>query len=81
MFTRSFDYCMRFSHCNSIHTFFMSVCIDVIMTDKDDNVLFVFKNVKPWRVILPKKNVYNVYELPAGSINGNIEKVKILCCR
>ena len=78
MFTRDFDYCMRFSHCNSIHTFFMVVNIDVVMTDCDDNVLFVFKNVKPWKVILPKKNVYNVYELPGGSIKNDIRKVKVL---
>ena len=42
MFTRDFDYCMRFRKCNSIHTFFMKTNIDVVMTDKDDNVLYVF---------------------------------------
>ena len=78
MFTNQFDYCMKFEKCNSIHTFFMCTSIDVVMTDKDDNVLFVFKDVKPWRVILPKKGVYNVYELPGGSINSNVKKVKVL---
>ena len=77
MFTKDFDYCMRFGKCNSIHTFFMSTNIDVIMTDRDDNVLFVFKNVKPWKVILPKKGVCNTYELPSGSIKTNIKKVKV----
>ena len=55
----------------------MSTNIDVIMTDKDDNVLYIFKDVKPWRVILPKRDVYNVYELPSGSIKNNIKKVKV----
>ena len=77
MFTKCFDYCMRFNKCNSIHTFFMSTDIDVVMTDRDDKVLYVFKCVKPWRIILPKKNVYNVYELPSGSITTNIKKVKV----
>ena len=77
MFTNSFDYCMRFGKCNSIHTFFMSTNIDVVMTDKNDNVLFIFKNVKPWRLIIPKKGVYCTYELPAGSIQTNIKKVKV----
>lgn len=77
MFTRNFDYCMRFGKCNSIHTFFMKTNIDVVMTDKDDNVLYVFKDLKPWRVILPKKGVYSTYELPSGSIKGNIKKVKV----
>ena len=76
MFTRDFDYCMRFGKCNSIHTFFMKTNIDVVMTDKDDNVLYVFKDLKPWRVILPKKGVYSTYEFPAGSI-GNIKKLKV----
>lgn len=77
MFTRDFDYCMRFGKCNSIHTFFMKTNIDVVMTDMDDNVLYVFKDLKPWRVILPKKGVYSTYELPSGSIKGNIKKVKV----
>jgi len=77
MFTKDFDYCMRFSKCNSIHTFFMYAHIDVVMTDKDDNVLYIFKDVKPNRVILPKKGVYNIYEFPAGSIKNNIKKVKV----
>ena len=77
MFTRDFDYCMRFRKCNSIHTFFMKTNIDVVMTDKDDNVLYVFKDLKPWRVILPKKGVYSTYELHSGSIKGNIKKVKV----
>lgn len=77
MFTRNFDYCMRFRKCNSIHTFFMKTNIDVVMTDRDDNILFVFRNLKPWKVILPKKGVYSTYELPAGSIDSNIKKVKV----
>ncbi len=76
MFIRNFDYCMRFRKCNSIHTFFMKTNIDVVMTDKDDNVLFVFKNLKPWKIILPKKGVYSTYEFPAGSIS-NIKKIKV----
>jgi len=75
MFTKNFDYCLRFSKCNSIHTFFMLENIDVVMTDINNNVLYVFNNLKPWRVIFPKKNVYHVYELPAGSVNGNISKL------
>ena len=78
MFTNQFDYCMRFKNCSSIHTFFMKVNIDVIMTDKDNNVLFTFRGLKPWKVIFPKAGVYNVYELPSGSIKSDIKKVKVL---
>ena len=54
----------------------MKTNIDVVMTDKDDNVLFIFKDVKPWRIIFPKKGVYSTYEFPSGSI-GNIKKLKV----
>ena len=76
MFTRNIDYCLRFKNCNSIHTFFMLEPIDVVMTDIDNNVLFIFNNVRPWRVILPKKGVYNTYEFPGGSVH-NIKKIVI----
>lgn len=77
MFTKNFDYGLRLSKCNSIHTFFMMTSIDVVMTDGDNNVLFVYKNVKPWRIILPKKGVVNTYELPNGTIKKNIKKINI----
>lgn len=77
MFIRDFDYCLRFEKCNSIHTFFMRTNIDIVMTDRDNNVLYTFKDLKPWKVILPKKGVYNVYELPCGTLKSSIKKVKI----
>ena len=77
MFTKNFDYCLRFSKCNSIHTFFMLENIDVVMTDINNNVLYIYNNVKPWRVILPKKNVYHIYELPGGSIGNTVKSISV----
>lgn len=56
------DYIYCFPKCNSIHTFFMFQNIDVIMTDKDNNILYTYENLKPNKVIPPKKNVYYTYE-------------------
>ena len=53
---------MCFPRCNSIHTFFMLKPIDVYMTDKNNKILFVYKNLKPYRIVLPKKTVYYTYE-------------------
>lgn len=53
-----------FPKCNSIHTCFMIQNIDVIMTDKNKKVLFIYRNLKPFKIILPKKNVYYTYEFP-----------------
>lgn len=66
------DYCLCFSRCNSIHTFFMKQNIDVVMTDKNKKVLFTYKSLKPWKIIWPKKNVYYVYETKENTFNYNI---------
>lgn len=68
MFKKNINYCLFFKKCNSIHTFFMKENIDVIMTDKNNKILFIKKNMKKNRIILPKKGVYNTYEFPANFI-------------
>ncbi len=70
MFTKNIDHALVFKNCNGIHTFFMLNKIDVILTDKDNNILYLFPNLKKWRILLPKKNVYYTYELPVNSINN-----------
>ena len=69
MFTKNINKCLCFPKCNSIHTMFMLKPIDVIMTDKNYKILYIFKNVKPYRIILPKKNVYYTFELPINKFN------------
>ena len=77
MFTKNINYGLCFPRCNSIHTMFMLKPIDVIMTDKDFKVLYIFKNVKPYRIILPKKNVYYTFEFPINKLDFKInEKIK-----
>lgn len=66
MFKKNINYCLCFPKCNSIHTFFMLSKIDVVMTDKDNNILYTFYGLKPWKVILPKRGVYYTYEFPNG---------------
>ena len=72
MFKKNIDYGIILIKCNSIHTFFMKENIDIIMTDKNFNVLYVYNNFKKNRIILPKKKVYYTIELPN---NTNIYKV------
>jgi len=75
MFKKDFDYGVRI-RCNGIHTFFMFENIDVVLTDKENKIIKVYYNLKPNKIILPKKNVYYTYEFPTGYINdlmtGNI---------
>ena len=56
-----------FYNTNSIHMFFCFQEIDVVMTDKNYKVLYKYENLKPWKVILPKKDVFYTFELPKGS--------------
>ena len=72
MFKKNINNALLFNKCNSIHTFFMKENIDLIMCDKDNNILYFYKNLKKNKVILPKKNVYKVFETP-----GNYFDIKI----
>ena len=67
MFKTRFEYCLRIK-CNGIHTFFMRENIDVVLTDKNNNILYIYKSLKPNKIILPKKNVFYTYEFPADKI-------------
>ena len=70
MFKKNINTALLFKNCNGIHTFFMKEEIDVILTDKDNNILYLYPNLKKGKIILLKKNIYNTYELPKGSINN-----------
>lgn len=72
MFKKNFNYGLCLKKCNSIHTFFMLKKIDVIMTNKENKILYIFNNLGPCRIILPKKNVYYTYEIPNGLNTYNI---------
>ena len=63
-FKKNINYALRIK-CNGIHTFFMKENIDVILTDKNNNILYSYKNIKKNKVILPKKNVFYTYEIPS----------------
>lgn len=38
--------------CNAIHTFFMSFPIDATFLDKNDNIVKVVRNIRPWRLLV-----------------------------
>ena len=68
MFKKNINHGLLFKDCKSIHTFFMMEKIDVVATDKNDNIIKKYKNVKPWRVLIAPKNTKNIYELPKDTI-------------
>jgi uncharacterized membrane protein (UPF0127 family) len=51
--------------CNSVHTFFMRFPIDVLFLDKDDHVLKVTSELRPFRVAVGRGS-RGVLEIAAG---------------
>ena len=68
-----------FPKTKSIHTFFMKEAIDIIMIDKDNNVVYYKKNFPKWKIII-KKEAYHTIELPNNSLdNININDKLTIC--
>ena len=77
MFKKQISEAKLFPHCNSIHTFFMRCNIDVLLLDKDDIIRYYYHNFPKNRIILPKRKISKVIELPVDyfdiKINSKIE--------
>lgn len=78
MMEKNINRALLFDKCNSIHTFFMKENIDVIMCDKDNNILYYYKDLGKNKVILPKKNVRKVFETPSNYFDIEIGKRMII---
>lgn len=59
---------MLFDRCNSIHTFFMRMPIDVVFLDEERRVVRAVEDVRPWRPFVGCAGAASVLELPAGEI-------------
>lgn len=63
---KEIKYAVVFPKCNSIHTMFMKTNIDVYMCNKENEILYIYKNLPKNKFIMPKKEVYYTYELPVN---------------
>lgn len=61
---------MIFENCNSIHTMFMSIDLDVLFIDSENRICAVRKSMKPWRICARCASAITVIELPAGTIEN-----------
>lgn len=78
MFKNNINTALMFDRCDSIHTFFMRENIDVIMCDKNNVILFFYKDLSKNKVIWPKKSVRKVFETPSGYFDIEIGKKMII---
>lgn len=54
---------VMFPKCNSIHTFFMRIPIDVLLVSDQGDVVEVMESLAPWRMLMPRRGVKHVVEL------------------
>ena len=64
--------------CNSIHTFFMKMPIDVIFLDKKNMIVKVIEQMPPWRMTRMYFKANKVLELPSGILKGRVSEGDIL---
>jgi uncharacterized protein len=55
-----------FPKCNSIHTFFMRVPIDVIFVTAEGTVVRIVSCLKPWNLLWPQKSSSHCIEMAAN---------------
>ncbi len=58
--------------CPQIHTCFMRFAIDVIFLDKENHVIAVLENLKPWRMSKFYARARRTLELPGGSLQRRV---------
>jgi uncharacterized membrane protein (UPF0127 family) len=61
---------MLIDYCNSVHTFFMRFPLDLVFLTKDNRVVKVIKNKRPWLMTWFYFGAVKVLELPSGQANG-----------
>ena len=62
---------MLISPCNSIHTFFMRIPIDVAFLDSEGTIVKQFVALPPWRATSVYFQAKSVLELPAGTLDAS----------
>lgn len=60
--------------CNSIHTFFMLFTIDAVFLNKNNEVIKVYRNLKPWRMTRIVWRASQVLELNAGTVPNDLKE-------
>lgn len=59
---------LHINPCNSIHTFFMRIPIDVAFLDPSGVIVKQFSALPPWRATSVYRKARTVLELPAGTL-------------
>lgn len=74
-------YGLYFPRCNSIHTFFMSFALDVIMMSKQGRVEGIFEGLAPWRFAFMPEAADTIETAPGTAARSGIRTGDILSVR
>lgn len=55
--------------CSSIHTMFVRFALDVFFLSEDGTVTEVRRDVRPWKIAIPKQRSHAVLETTAGTLD------------
>lgn len=58
-----------------VHTWFMRFTIDVVAIDDEGRVVDVVREMRPWRMRLPRPGSASVLELPAGALDASATRL------
>jgi uncharacterized membrane protein (UPF0127 family) len=60
------DETIIFPRCNSIHTFFMRMPIDVVFVSHNGRIVRIYHDLNPWKMLAPVKGAKHAVEMAAG---------------
>lgn len=61
--------------CNSIHMMFMKISLDIVFINKNNTIIHLIENIKPWRISPIIFKSHSVLELPVNSIKSKDLKI------
>ena len=63
-----------------INTYFVCQKLDIVVTDKENNILAIYPSIRTENFIRPRLKAYYIYLLPEGSSKGleNYDKLRIM---
>ena len=60
--------------CNSIHTFFMNYNLDVVFFSKNNKVIKIIREIRPWRITPIYFGSSKVLEVMGGTLSQKIKE-------
>lgn len=73
------NYAVKFPKRNWFNSNFLCQKVDIVFTDKNENILYMREHLETEKTIFPKQRAHNVYLFPLGTIKKLVvgEQLKI----